>query len=167
MQNGHLRVFKWLGMDLMLDKSDAHASVKDLTFRLKMIFLLPFSYQFVSILWPNMTGICLFCSSDGNFLVSLGDSGPCRVWDTKSCSVVANLPRETVSFVLIIDADVLLFYVSFESMRHECMIAISRVRLSGSVDFLKDLITKCCMSLQCKVKMLTSKKNPGCSSRLI
>ncbi|KMZ56163.1 putative Prolactin regulatory element-binding protein [Zostera marina] len=65
-ENGHLRVFKWLGMDLILDKSDAHASVKDLSF-----------------------------STDGNFLVSLGDSGPCRVWDTKSCSVIASLPRET------------------------------------------------------------------------
>ncbi|KAG9454441.1 hypothetical protein H6P81_007345 [Aristolochia fimbriata] len=63
-EDGHLRVFKWPSMDVILDQSDAHGSVKDLDF-----------------------------SSDSRFLVSLGNSGPCRVWDLKSSSVVASLPR--------------------------------------------------------------------------
>lgn len=32
-QDGKLRVFKWPSMDTILDKADAHASVKDLAFR--------------------------------------------------------------------------------------------------------------------------------------
>ncbi|XP_077223386.1 SEC12-like protein 2 [Tasmannia lanceolata] len=64
-EDGHLRVFKWPSMDVILDQTDAHATVKDLDF-----------------------------SFDGKFLVSLGSSGPCRVWDLSSSTVVANLPRE-------------------------------------------------------------------------
>ncbi|XP_058092691.1 SEC12-like protein 2 [Magnolia sinica] len=64
-EDGHLRVFKWPCMEVLLDQPDAHASVKDLDF-----------------------------SSDGKFLASLGSSGPCRVWDLTSLTVVANLPRE-------------------------------------------------------------------------
>ncbi|XP_058069059.1 SEC12-like protein 2 isoform X2 [Magnolia sinica] len=64
-EDGHLRVFKWPSMEVLLDQPDAHASVKDLDF-----------------------------SSDGKFLASMGSSGPCRVWDLTSLMVVANLPRE-------------------------------------------------------------------------
>ncbi|XP_068658742.1 SEC12-like protein 2 [Aristolochia californica] len=64
-EDGHLRVFKWPSMDIILDQADAHGSVKDLDF-----------------------------SSNGKFLVSLGNSGPCRVWDLISSVIVANLPRE-------------------------------------------------------------------------
>lgn len=64
-EDGHLRVFKWPQMEIILDKAEAHPTVKDLDF-----------------------------SFDANFLVSLGSSGPCRVWDLTSLKVVANLSRE-------------------------------------------------------------------------
>eukprot|EP00262_Sarcandra_glabra_P012780 TRINITY_DN3369_c0_g1_i1.p1 TRINITY_DN3369_c0_g1~~TRINITY_DN3369_c0_g1_i1.p1 ORF type:complete len:404 (+),score=67.89 TRINITY_DN3369_c0_g1_i1:81-1292(+) len=64
-EDGHLRVFKWPNMEVILDQTEAHPTIKDLDF-----------------------------SKDGKFLVSLGSSGPCRVWDLTSFTVVANLPRE-------------------------------------------------------------------------
>ncbi|KAG6476708.1 SEC12-like protein 2 [Zingiber officinale] len=65
-EDGHLRVFKWPSMENILDQSDAHTTVKDLDF-----------------------------SSNGKFLVSLGSSGPCRVWDLTSSTVTASLARES------------------------------------------------------------------------
>ncbi|XP_073110254.1 SEC12-like protein 2 isoform X2 [Elaeis guineensis] len=64
-EDGHLRVFKWPSMESVLDQTDAHTTVKDLHFSL-----------------------------DGKFLVSLGSSGPCRVWDLTSSTAIASLPRE-------------------------------------------------------------------------
>ncbi|CAL9118574.1 unnamed protein product [Musa textilis] len=64
-EDGHLRVFKWPSMENILDQTDAHSTVKDLDF-----------------------------SSNGKFLVSLGNSGPCRVWDLTSSTAIASLPRE-------------------------------------------------------------------------
>ncbi|KAJ8642788.1 hypothetical protein MRB53_004536 [Persea americana] len=64
-EDGHLRVFKWPSMEVILDQADAHASVKDLDFSL-----------------------------DGKYLISLGNSGPCRVWDLTSLTAVASLTRE-------------------------------------------------------------------------
>lgn len=64
-EDGHLRVFKWQSMESILSQTDAHTTVKDLHFSL-----------------------------DGKFLVSLGNSGPCRVWDLTSSTAIASLPRE-------------------------------------------------------------------------
>ncbi|KAF8399000.1 hypothetical protein HHK36_014867 [Tetracentron sinense] len=64
-QDGYIRVFKWPSMEVILDKADAHAAVKNLDF-----------------------------SFDGKFLVSLGSGGPCRVWDLTSSTIVASLPKE-------------------------------------------------------------------------
>ncbi|EHA8588065.1 SEC12-like protein 2 [Cocos nucifera] len=64
-EDGHLRVFKWPSLEIILDQTDAHATVKDLHFSL-----------------------------NGKFLVSLGNNGPCRVWDLASSTAVASLHRE-------------------------------------------------------------------------
>ncbi|XP_031268785.1 SEC12-like protein 2 [Pistacia vera] len=64
-EDGKLRVLKWPSLEIVLNESEAHTSVKDLTF-----------------------------SPDGKFLVSLGKRGPGRVWDVTSASVVASLPTE-------------------------------------------------------------------------
>ncbi|XP_020182159.1 SEC12-like protein 2 [Aegilops tauschii subsp. strangulata] len=64
-EDGHLRVFKWPGMETIIEDPDAKTSVKDLSF-----------------------------SSDEKFLVVNRSSGPSRVWDLKSSEAVANLPRE-------------------------------------------------------------------------
>ncbi|KAK4758732.1 hypothetical protein SAY87_020033 [Trapa incisa] len=64
-EDGKLRVFKWPSMDSIFEESEAHSSIKDLDF-----------------------------SHDGKFLVSLGNSGPCRVWDVTSSTVVASLSKE-------------------------------------------------------------------------
>ncbi|KAK9106110.1 hypothetical protein Scep_022954 [Stephania cephalantha] len=64
-EDGHLRVFKWPNMDIILDEGDAHSTVKDLSF-----------------------------SFDGKLLVSLGRGGPPRVWDVESSKVVASLSKE-------------------------------------------------------------------------
>ncbi|KAJ0978579.1 hypothetical protein J5N97_014053 [Dioscorea zingiberensis] len=64
-EDGHLRVFKWPSMEIILDQTDVHTTVRDLDF-----------------------------SSDAKSLVSLGNSGPCRVWDLTSSKVEVNLPRE-------------------------------------------------------------------------
>ncbi|KAF7849975.1 hypothetical protein BT93_L0053 [Corymbia citriodora subsp. variegata] len=64
-EDGKLMVFKWPSMDIFLNEDQAHKTVKDLAFSL-----------------------------DGKFLVSLGDSGPCRVWDLASSVAVASLPKE-------------------------------------------------------------------------
>ncbi|KAJ0978535.1 hypothetical protein J5N97_014009 [Dioscorea zingiberensis] len=64
-EDGHLRVFKWPSMEIILDQTDVHTTVRDLDF-----------------------------SADAKSLVSLGNSGPCRVWDLTSSKVEVNLPRE-------------------------------------------------------------------------
>ncbi|PKA59498.1 SEC12-like protein 2 [Apostasia shenzhenica] len=64
-EDGHLRVFKWPSMEVILNEKDAHTSVKDLNF-----------------------------SFEGKFLVSLGDSGPCRIWDLSSSTALTSLPLE-------------------------------------------------------------------------
>lgn len=64
-EDGHLRVFKWPSMDIILDQSDAHTTVKYVGF-----------------------------SSNGKFLVSLGGNGPCRVWDLVSSTAVTSLQVE-------------------------------------------------------------------------
>ncbi|GAV88588.1 WD40 domain-containing protein [Cephalotus follicularis] len=60
--NGHLRVFRWPSMEIILNEANAHSSVKDLSF-----------------------------SPDGKYLVSLGNRGPGRVWEVASSKVVASL----------------------------------------------------------------------------
>ncbi|XP_042503062.1 SEC12-like protein 2 [Macadamia integrifolia] len=65
-EDGYLRVFKWPSMEVILEKDDAYSSVKDLDF-----------------------------SSDGKLLVSLGNGGPCRVWDVTLSTVIASLPKES------------------------------------------------------------------------
>lgn len=64
-ENGNLRVFKWPSLEIILNESEAHASVKDLSF-----------------------------SPDGKFLVSLGNRGPGRVWDLASSAVATPLAKE-------------------------------------------------------------------------
>ncbi|ERN08132.1 SEC12-like protein 2 [Amborella trichopoda] len=64
-EDGHLRVFKWPNVDIILDQPGAHISVKDLD----------------------------FCS-DGKWLASLGDRGPGRVWDLSSSSAITTLAKE-------------------------------------------------------------------------
>ncbi|KAE8784004.1 SEC12-like protein 2 [Hordeum vulgare] len=64
-EDGHLRVFKWPGMETVIEEPGSKSSVKDLSF-----------------------------SSDEKFLVVNRSSGPSRVWDLKSSEAVANLPRE-------------------------------------------------------------------------
>ncbi|KAL2611024.1 hypothetical protein R1flu_022716 [Riccia fluitans] len=61
-EDGHLRVFEWPSLKLVLDKPGAHTAVKDIDFSL-----------------------------DGSMLVSTGDDGPCRVWDLSKDSVVTSL----------------------------------------------------------------------------
>ncbi|KAL1321264.1 hypothetical protein HN51_065998 [Arachis hypogaea] len=64
-EDGNLRVFKWPSMEIILNESKSHSTVKDLHF-----------------------------SSDGKLLVSLGSGGPCRVWDISSSIVLTSLPNE-------------------------------------------------------------------------
>ncbi|KAJ1384626.1 WD40/YVTN repeat-like-containing domain superfamily [Sesbania bispinosa] len=64
-EDGSVRVFKWPSMEIILNESNAHSTVKDLHF-----------------------------SSDGKLLVSLGSGGPCRVWDVSSSIVLASLSNE-------------------------------------------------------------------------
>ncbi|KAJ3703760.1 hypothetical protein LUZ61_007465 [Rhynchospora tenuis] len=64
-EDGNLRVFKWPNMESMLSEVVDDNSIKDLDF-----------------------------SYDGKYLASLRNSGPCRIWDMKSSSVIANLARE-------------------------------------------------------------------------
>ncbi|CAL5430695.1 unnamed protein product [Camellia sinensis] len=64
-EDGKLRVFKWPSMEIILDKANAHTSVKDLDF-----------------------------SPDGKFLVSVGGGGPGRIWDVTSLTPVASLSKE-------------------------------------------------------------------------
>ncbi|CAN0880438.1 SEC12-like protein 2 [Linum grandiflorum] len=61
-EEGDLRIFKWPSMEMVLNETQAHSSIKDLCF-----------------------------SPDGKFLVSLGGRGPGRVWDVPSAKVVASL----------------------------------------------------------------------------
>lgn len=64
-EDGHLRVLKWPSMEIILRQPDVHTTVKDLDF-----------------------------SFDAKFLASLGNSGPCRVWDLTSSKIAASLSRE-------------------------------------------------------------------------
>ncbi|GMY18135.1 SEC12-like protein 2 [Fagus crenata] len=64
-EDGKLRVFNWPGMDIILNEADAHKSVKDVDF-----------------------------SPDGKYLVSLGNSGPAKVWDVTSEKGPVSLPKE-------------------------------------------------------------------------
>uniref|UniRef100_A0A2N9F2V3 Uncharacterized protein n=1 Tax=Fagus sylvatica TaxID=28930 RepID=A0A2N9F2V3_FAGSY len=64
-EDGKLRVFNWPGMEIILDEADAHKSVKDVDF-----------------------------SPDGKYLVSLGNSGPAKVWDMTSEKGPVSLPKE-------------------------------------------------------------------------
>ncbi|KAM4099267.1 hypothetical protein ACJW30_07G144700 [Castanea mollissima] len=64
-EDGNLKVFEWPSMVIILDKAGAHKSVKDLDF-----------------------------SPDGKCLVSLGNSGPAKVWDLTSKSAIASLQKE-------------------------------------------------------------------------
>uniref|UniRef100_A0A166EEP1 Uncharacterized protein n=1 Tax=Daucus carota subsp. sativus TaxID=79200 RepID=A0A166EEP1_DAUCS len=63
-EDGKLRVFKWPSMDSIIDESNAHASVKDLSF-----------------------------SPDGKFLASVGSSGPGRIWEIASATAIAALQK--------------------------------------------------------------------------
>ncbi|WJX50577.1 hypothetical protein P8452_36857 [Trifolium repens] len=64
-EDGSLRVFKWPSMENIINESNAHSTVKDLHF-----------------------------SFDGKLIVSLGGSGPCRVWDVSSAIALATLANE-------------------------------------------------------------------------
>ncbi|KAM3741412.1 hypothetical protein ACB098_08G175000 [Castanea mollissima] len=64
-EDGNLRVIKWPSMEVILDKAGVHESVEDVEF-----------------------------SPDGKYLVSLGSSGPAKVWDLISKIAVASLPKE-------------------------------------------------------------------------
>ncbi|KAI5353268.1 PREDICTED: SEC12 [Prunus dulcis] len=85
-EDGKLRVFKWPGMEIILNEAPAHTTVKQLDF-----------------------------SPDGKFLVSLGSSGPGRVWDITSSTVAASLPPEkdevfcACRFSLISDGNYILY----------------------------------------------------------
>ncbi|KAG6543925.1 hypothetical protein Mapa_014765 [Marchantia paleacea] len=61
-EDGHLRVFEWPSLELVMDQAGAHTAVKDIDFSL-----------------------------DGSLLVSTGDNGPCRVWDLSRASAVTSL----------------------------------------------------------------------------
>ncbi|XP_078149548.1 SEC12-like protein 2 [Carex rostrata] len=65
-EDGNLRVFKWPAMESILSEVVENTSIKDLDF-----------------------------SYDGKYIVSLRNSGPCRVWDLTSSTVIANLARES------------------------------------------------------------------------
>ncbi|KAG5010831.1 hypothetical protein AAZX31_07G201900 [Glycine max] len=64
-EDGNLRVFKWPSMEIILNETNAHSSLKDLHF-----------------------------SSDGKLLASLGSGGPCKVWDVSSSMVLSSLSNE-------------------------------------------------------------------------
>ncbi|XP_065628340.1 SEC12-like protein 2 [Quercus suber] len=64
-EDGNLRVFEWPSMVIILDEAGAHKSVKDLDF-----------------------------SPDGKYLVSVGNSGPAKVWDLTSKTTTASLLKE-------------------------------------------------------------------------
>ncbi|CAM6098985.1 unnamed protein product [Calypogeia fissa] len=64
-EDGHLRVFEWPSLELLLNEPNAHQSVKDLDFSL-----------------------------DSSLLASTGDSGPCRIWDISKASAVAVLTSD-------------------------------------------------------------------------
>ncbi|KAH9320791.1 hypothetical protein KI387_015430, partial [Taxus chinensis] len=60
--DGHLRVFEWPSLKIVLDQPKAHKSIKDLDF-----------------------------SSDGTFLASSEDGGPCRIWNLETSVPAASL----------------------------------------------------------------------------
>lgn len=60
--DGHLRVFEWPSLRLILDQPEAHKSIRDIDFSL-----------------------------DAAFLASTGGSGPCRIWDLSTLATVASL----------------------------------------------------------------------------
>lgn len=106
-QDGNLRVFKWPSMEIVFSEAKAHTTVKQLDFRFVTIEALGGKKQeggkkkkISTFFICNAVGdgvAWLSCSPDGKFLVSLGQSGPGRVWDVPSSTVVASLPTEKVS----------------------------------------------------------------------
>lgn len=64
-EDGHLRVFEWPSMQLLLDEPKAQSSFKDLDFSL-----------------------------DSAFLVSTSNAGPARVWDITKTVPIATLTRD-------------------------------------------------------------------------
>lgn len=66
MDDGYLRVFEWPSLNIVLDQPKVHRSIRDLDF-----------------------------SSDGTFLASAEDGGPCRIWNLKTSSLAASLPMDT------------------------------------------------------------------------
>ncbi|KAK8971252.1 SEC12-like protein 2 [Platanthera guangdongensis] len=61
-EDGHLRVFKWPSMDIFLDETYAHTTIKHLDF-----------------------------SSNGKYLVSIGERGCCKVWNLASSTTPLTL----------------------------------------------------------------------------
>lgn len=69
-EDGHLRVIEWGTFKVLLDKPEAHKSIKDLDF-----------------------------SVDGAFVASTSDGSACRIWDVASGSCVSSLSGEGIGFV--------------------------------------------------------------------
>jgi prolactin regulatory element-binding protein len=69
-EDGHLRVIEWGTFKVLLDKPEAHKSIKDLDF-----------------------------SVDGAFVASTSDGSACRIWDVASGECVASLSGEGIGFV--------------------------------------------------------------------
>ncbi|XP_031492334.1 SEC12-like protein 2 [Nymphaea colorata] len=96
-EDGHLRVFKWPSMEMIVDQPNAHECVKDLDF-----------------------------SPEGKLLVSLGDSGPCRIWDLTSSAAVASLSGDKgesfrfCRFSRVFDSKVL--YMATKKGEHGCIL---------------------------------------------
>lgn len=98
-QDGKLRVFKWPSMEIILNEAQAHTTVKQLDFRFARVVAFEkknLSTSFICNVVADGLGR-LSCSPDGKFLVSLGSSGPGRVWDITLSTVAASLPPEKVS----------------------------------------------------------------------
>eukprot|EP01018_Ginkgo_biloba_P016492 Gb_20317 [translate_table: standard] len=71
-EDGHLRIFEWPSLQVLLDEPKAHSSVKDLDFSL-----------------------------DSAFLASTSDAGPARVWDIIKAVPLVTLTRnqgESIGF---------------------------------------------------------------------
>lgn len=68
-EDGHLRVFKWPSMDIFLDKTDAHTTIKHLDF-----------------------------SSNGKYLVAIGERGCCKIWNLASSTTLTVVIGEGFSF---------------------------------------------------------------------
>lgn len=94
-------------MEIVFTEAKAHTTAKQLDFRFVTIEALggkkrgrKEKKKTSTFFICNAVGdgvAWLSCSPDGKFLVSLGQSGPGRVWDVTSSTVVASLPTEKVS----------------------------------------------------------------------